>query len=208
MWVHYYALVNSVTSYGQRNGVTPVPQGVVMTYLFSFVVGLSMIGCGERPLTEATSNHTTDHAHTGSTTVHAHTGMSAPGDWYAQQACKLNGYGTTVMTLAASKNEAATVVFLPKGGTAAALIQMPETGDGWMVLEATDWVATFRLFTDGAVEYEVMGGEKFTEREANEACPTSGMTDQSWYFQEWGSYLVRFDEKSPKSFWFLVSKEK
>ena len=186
-----------------------------MTFLFSLVVGLSLSGCGESAPTGTTSNNTsetgtwyTQHTHTGSTTVHTHTGLSTAGDWYAQQACKLNGYGTSAMTLAGSKNEAGTVVLLPKDGMAAVLMTMPETGDGWMVIEATDWMATFRFFMDKAVDYEIMGGEPFSERQANEACPTSGMTDQNWYFHEWGSYLIRFDEKSPTSFWFFVAKEK
>lgn len=192
-----------------------------MRFLFCLMLCLPMLGCGgdsDKVTTSTSETEEDTQSHTGvqqtgdTSTSDTHTGddlteTTSPGDEFAEMACKHNGKAKTTLTLAGSKNEAGTVVLLPKDGTTAVLLELPEKGDGWLAFEATDWMSSFRFFVDEGVDYEIMGGELITEREANAACPKSGMTDQRWYFHEWGSYLIRFDEDSPKTVWFFVVKE-
>ena len=141
------------------------------------------------------------------TETDADTDIEFSGDEYANNACGLFGDASDTITLAASQSEAATVLMLPQGGEATAWLQLPDSGDGYFVLEVADWMSFMRFFSAEAGDYQILGGEQGTHKDLSDACPSRAMTDQSWYFHEWGSYVIRVDADSPSPLWFHVAKE-
>jgi len=127
-------------------------------------------------------------------------------DAYAQAACGLRGGAPEELVLAASASEAAQQTIV--ADSVPRQLLMPESGDGWMVIEIPDWMAYVRVFSDDGVEYEVMGDdvEAYTECQTNGACPDEGITDQLIGFHAWGAYSVRFSE-GPESLWFVAIEE-
>ena len=134
------------------------------------------------------------------------TPVNTKGDLYSDNACKYNGIADVKLQLASKPEEAGTVVFSHYEGGNKAHITMPKTGDGYMVLQILDWMADVRFFTDAEVTYTVDGGDMY-DRVVNPSCPDSGMTDQLFWFQEWNTYVIQFDESSPSDFWFHVVKK-
>ena len=155
-----------------------------------------------------TSSVVTDETETGGGHNHVHTGMTVntKGDLYSDSACKNNGVADVKLQLASTMENAGTVVFSHYEDGNKALITMPKTGDGYMVLQIFDWMADVRFFTDENVIYTVTGGDAF-ERVSNPSCPELGMTDQLIWFQEWNTYIIQFDDSSPSEFWFHVVKK-
>jgi hypothetical protein len=109
------------------------------------------------------------------------------------------------LILASSSSEAAQLTIVADGMPRR--LVMPESGDGWLMIEITDWMAYLRLFTDEGVEIEIIDGEVLTEALINGSCPDAGMTDQLWNFHSWGSYAVRVPEGSPDEVWFVAIVE-
>lgn len=124
-------------------------------------------------------------------------------DAYAQAACTGLKEDSQELVLAASESEAAQLTVLPDG--APLQLVMPESGDGWMVVEVPDWMTRMRVFSDEDVSYEILGSdaEVLTERLTNGACPDAAMTDQRYGFHAWGAYAVRFSE-GPERVWFVA----
>ena len=108
------------------------------------------------------------------------------------------------MTLASSESEAAQLTIVADG--VPRTLTMPESGDGWLVLEVPDWMAYLRMFTDEGTSYDIAFVEKLTAPLVNGACPDAGIIDQTWAVHSWGSYPIQFHE-GPEEIWFLVIEE-
>ena len=124
---------------------------------------------------------------------------------YSETACALLEATPEPLAIGASESEANTAVLIPDG-TTAWMLQMPESGDGWFVVEVPDWMSYLHIFTEEGVEVEVLGGEVFTEPLRNGACPEAGISDQLMAFHEWGAYTFRIPEGAPAEVWFTVVK--
>jgi hypothetical protein len=147
----------------------------------------------------------TGESDTGDTEDTDTTSMSSD-DEYSKQACELleGADKAEELILAASESEAAQLTILADG--VPRRLVMPESGDGWLVLEIPDWMAYLRLFTDEGVTYEIAFAEQATDALVNGACPDAGISDQSWAIHSWGSYPIQFHE-GPEEIWFVVIEE-
>lgn len=125
-------------------------------------------------------------------------------DEYSQQACDLLEDKTEEMILAASESEAAQLTILADG--VPRRLVMPESGDGWLVLEMPEWMAYLRMFTNEGVTYEIAFAEEATDAMVNGACPDAGISDKAWAIHSWGSYPIQFHE-GPEEIWFVVIEE-
>jgi hypothetical protein len=133
-------------------------------------------------------------------------GETGADDDFARAACAmLEGSGNAI-ALASSVAEAGMVVIVPNDAEPY-LLNLPEDSDGWLTLEVADWMVTMRFFTNVGVDYTIDGGEMDTEVQANGACTDEAITDQSWYFHEWGSYPIQFDADNPSEAWFVVIQQ-
>mgnify|MGYP003726649259 CR=1 FL=1 len=55
---------------------------------------------------------------------------------------------------------------------------------------------------------DVDGGEMGTDVMLNGSCPDDEITDQLWYFHEWGSYTIQFPaDSNPDEIWFVAIQE-
>ena len=124
---------------------------------------------------------------------------------YSETGCALLDATPESLAIGATESEANTAVLIPDG-TTAWMLQMPESGDGWFVVEVPDWMSYMHIFTEEGVEVEVLGGEVFTEPLRNGACPDAGISDQLMAFHEWGAYTFRIPEGAPAEVWFTVVK--
>jgi hypothetical protein len=174
-----------------------------MMKLISIIALLTACGA-EEDATTATSSATT--TTTTTSTTAATISVTSTGDTYSDAACEGYGMAEVDIQLASNEGDAASVVFVPYNDTNSALITMPDSGDGYMVIEIADWMTWMRIFTDTDVEYSFVGGDDYG-RDENMSCPTSGMTDQLMAFHEWDFYTVKFDASSPAEFWFQADKQ-
>lgn len=180
-----------------------------MMKLISVIALLTACGADEdATTTSATSAATTPTttSTTGTTTSTTTVSVTGTGDAYSDAACDNYGLAQVELQLASNSADAASVVFVPYSGTNNALITMPASGDGYMVIEIGDWMTYVRIFTEEGVEYSIEGGDYYGLDE-NMSCPTSGMTDQLMAFHEWNFYTVKFNAASPSEFWFHADKQ-
>mgnify|MGYP006181514035 CR=1 FL=1 len=181
-----------------------------MMKLISVIALLTACGADEdATTTSATSTGTTTATSSATTTTTSTTttvSVTGTGDTYSDAACEGYGMAEVDIQLANNEGDAASVVFVPYNDTNSALITMPDSGDGYMVIEIADWMSWMRIFTDEDVEYSFVGGDDYG-RDENMSCPTSGMTDQLMAFHEWDFYTVKFDASSPAEFWFQADKQ-
>jgi hypothetical protein len=128
-------------------------------------------------------------------------------DAAAQLVCELLDQDTEErVVLATSQAEAAQALVTMDESNPMTLV-MPESGDGYFVIEVPDWMSLVRLFADDDASYEILGGDQGTVRQVAASCPDDGITDQRWIFHEWGQYTIRVDESSPAEVWFTLYKE-
>lgn len=180
-----------------------------MMKLISIIALLT--ACGDATENSATTITTSSTTPTTSTTATSTTttttvSVTGTGDSYSDMACESYGVAEVDMQLASNEGDAASVVFVPYNNTNSALISMPESGDGYMVIEIGDWMTYLRIFTDEDVSYTILGGDDYG-RDENQSCPTSGMTDHLMAFHEWDFYTIKFDASSPSEFWLRADKQ-
>ena len=169
-----------------------------MMKLISIIALLT--ACGDTTEEGATTNTT------GSTTSTTSTSVTGTGDSYSDMACESYGISEVDVQLVSNESDAASVVFVPYNNTNSALVRMPESGDGYMVIEIGDWMTWLRIFTEEEVSYTIVGGDDHG-RDTNLSCPTSGMTDHLMAFHEWDFYTIKFDASSPSEFWLRADKQ-
>ena len=167
-----------------------------MMKLISIIALLT--ACGDT----AEEGATTTTTETTTTTV----SVTGTGDTYADVACENYGISEVDVQLVSNESDAASVVFVPYNNTNSALVRMPESGNGYMVIEIGDWMTWLRIFTEEEVSYTIVGGDDHG-RDANLSCPTSGMTDHLMAFHEWDFYTIKFDASSPSEFWLRADKQ-
>ena len=63
------------------------------------------------------------------------------------------------------------------------------------------------FFTEHGTAYEILGGTEGFEITNNGSCPSEGLTDQRWFFHEWGSYTIRIDNSAENPAWFMAVVE-
>jgi len=134
-------------------------------------------------------------------------------DAQARKACELQQGSANPVIAATSAAEAAQNILVPSEAGDAWQIDMPESGNGFAVIEVPDWMVTVRFFADDLVEYTVYPYESSTDPEDltglrnNGSCPEARMSDARWAFHEWGSYVVEVEEGRDEVWLALVKEE-
>lgn len=127
-------------------------------------------------------------------------------DAFSQQACSLFEEEGEPMLIAGSEAEAGQALIVPSGDTLVHRLELPESGPGYLTVEVPEWMSTIRFFADEQATYSIdhVDAEELTGIRRAGACPDTEIHDNRYAFHAWGSYVLRFDEDSPREIWFVA----
>jgi hypothetical protein len=177
--------------------------------LFAFLALPLLFGCGAELEEAALNEPVTEQEEAEKETATDHFDETlALGlvDDNATLACSQFAGTPIILPTATSLAEAAQAIIQISEGQAYGL-QLPSEGSGFIALEIGSWMESVRFFTEHGTAYEILGGTEGFEITNNGSCPSEGITDQRWFFHEWGSYTIRIDNSAENPAWFMAVVE-
>ena len=115
-------------------------------------------------------------------------------DEFSQQLCPEPEPAEEWLSLPSRAEDAGTVILLPR--TAPHLLELPEAGVGYFILEVPAWGAQIDIATLHDTDVEVIEGEQIEARSWNPLCGEDGFIKERYAFHRWGAFTVRIANAS------------
>jgi hypothetical protein len=130
-----------------------------------------------------------------------------PGDAHATKGCANLEATPDPLVAGSSESEAGQVLLVP-GANSSFLVQLPESGVGYVTVEIPDWQVIVAVFAHHTTDVKILDPEGktavITPLSWNSACADTGVTDQRTKYHTWGSFTFELTGEPGSQVWLSL----